>query len=263
MKRKTKTHLPKIGVIFIVLILALASISITYAGLTANISIHGTVTTGEWGKCFCIRKTLDGSYTDPVTGDDIDPPNYDLNLIHQSDKNDIGFPTKFKLTIEVSNNCNEDLTDVIVTDKIGNQVAPREILEITHGTVIFTPEGLTRQSFGHDDMEWNIGVLPSGETAVLTILIETLKNPSGKYEPTSEHQDIPINDGGAEVTAETSQGDTLNAKTDKITLYIEPYGTSEDDDDNDNLAIIATPHLPHSTPWVCIGDSGSYPCSGE
>ena len=261
-KKRNKYHL-QIGVVFLVLILSLVSISISYAGLTDDKSIYGTVTTSEWGACLCIRKTVDGSFTDPVTGEDIDPPNYDLNLIHQSDKNDIGFPTKFKLTIEVSNNCDEDLTDVMVTDKIGNQVAPREILVITHGDVIFTPEGLTRESFGHDDMEWDIGILPSGETAILTVLIETLKNPSGKYEPTSENQELPINDEGATVSATKSDGEILTASTEGINLDIDPYGTSENDENNDHLAIIDSPQLPYSTPWICVGDSGSYPCSGE
>ena len=255
-----KIEIKKLGLLFIVLILCLAGIGISYSGFSDNLKIHGVVNTGEWGSCLCIRKTLDGSFTDPITGDDLLVPFYDLNLIHQSDNNNPGFPTKFKLTIEVQNNCNVNLTNMNVTDKIGNQIAPRQIIEITHGKVEFTPYGLLRTSFGHDFMNWEIGTLKPGEIAILIILIETLPNPTGKYEPTSEDQELPINDGGANVTATTPRGEIIMLVTEGITLDIDPYGTSENSEENDNLAIIASPYLPYSTPWVCYRDDFPYNC---
>ena len=259
MPRKTSKKNYKIGAIFIILIFCLAGISYSYSGLTDDVSVYASVDTGEWGSCLCIRKTLDGSFTDPETGEDLLNPDYDLNLIHQSDKNNPGFPTKFHLIIEIENDCNENYTDMVITDKIGNQVAPRQIISISHGTVEFTPEGLNRQSYGHDYMTWDIGTLYAGETATIVILIETLQNPSGKYEPTSEDQEIPINDGGAKLEAYNENGDYVTATTEKITIDIDPWGASEDDEDNDNLAIIASPELPYSTPWACSGESDN-PC---
>ena len=253
-KRKHKKTIAKLGLLFTIILFLLASISMSYAHWTDTITIQGTVTTGTWETpCLCIRKVLDGSYTDPYTGDDLTIPNYDLNLIHQSDNNDPGFPTKFKLRFEVNNTCDEDLTDVVVTDRIGNVVAPRSIITKTHGSVTFEPYGFEREGFGHDDMTWSINTLLSGEIAVLEIWIETLPNGNEFYEPTSEDQPIPINDGGATVTATNSDGDTISATTESITLDIDPYGIPENQEPNDYLAIIAAPQLPYATPWVCNG----------
>ncbi len=246
--RKERKNTPiKLGLPLVTILFLLASTSISYSLWHEELYIEGEIQTGEWDYgCLCVRKIVDGSYTDPYTGEDLEVPNYELNLIHQSDSNDPGFPTKFKLKIEVENSYGEDLTDVEVTDKIGNLVAPRSIITITHGSVEFTPYGWNRQEFGHDYMDWDIGTLSAGETAILEIWIETLKNQPGFYEPTSEDQVIVINDLGAMVTAVTSEGETISAETIGVTLDIDPYG-----EPNDNLAIIGAPQLPYATPWAC------------
>jgi len=252
-KRKNNTSI-KFGLVFITILILLASTSISYSLWFEELLIDGEVETGEWEfACICVRKIVDGSYTDPYTGEDLDVPNYDLNLIHQSDNNDPGFPTKFKLKIEVVNSCEDDLTEVEVTDKIGNLVAPRSIITITHGSLTITPYGFDTQEFGHDYLKWDIGTLEEGETAILEIWMETLKNKNGFYEPTSEDQEIIINDKGANVTAITVDEDFIFAETIGVALDIDPYGTTDD-----NLAIISAPELPYSTPWAC--NDGIPPC---
>jgi hypothetical protein len=253
MKKRRKNIQIKLGLIFITLLFVLATTSISNALWYDYLHLDISVQTGEWDyPCICVRKIIDGSYTDPVTGEDLNVPNYKLNLIHQSDREDPGFPTKFKLKIEVENSCGEDFNCVKVTDKIGNLVAPRSIITITHGGVIFIPYGFNRQEFGHDYMVWYIGILPAEETAILEIWIETLKNKPGFYEPTSEDQEIVINDRGAKVKAITSEGEIIYAETVGVTLDIDPYGTPED-----HLAIIGAPQLPYATPWACNDNS---PC---
>jgi hypothetical protein len=247
LKRRRNKSL-KVGLIFLTILFILASTSISYSLWNEGLSIDGMVHTGVWGEPnLCIQKSVDGSYTDPVTGKDLTVPNYDLNLIHRSSRKDPGFPTKFKLKFELENSGTETYTDVSVSDKIGNIVAPRIIITITHGSVTFQPYGLDRQKFGHDFMHWNIGTLSAGETAILEIWIETLKNKPGLYEPTSEDQSIVVNDLGAGVTATNSEGLIVYAETEGITIDIDPY-----EEPNDNIAIIAAPELPYATPWACI-----------
>jgi len=254
MRKRRKKPPIKLGLLFVIILFILVSINSSYSLWCEELYIKGNIQTGEWDdeEYLCIRKTVDGSYTDPYTGENLSVPNYDLNLIHQSDKNDPGFPTKFILKIEVENTLDEDLTCVEVTDKIGNLVAPRSLITITHGSVEFYPYGWNRQKFGHDCMDWDIGTLPSGETAILEIWIETLKNKAGFYEPTSEDQEIVINDKGAKVTAYNSEGEKISAETIGVALDIDPYG-----EEDDNLAIIGAPQLPYSTPWACYEDD---PC---
>ena len=47
-KRKHKKTIAKLGLIFVIILLSLASISMSYAAWTDTITIHGTVTTGTW-----------------------------------------------------------------------------------------------------------------------------------------------------------------------------------------------------------------------
>lgn len=247
--RKRRRNKPlKIGLIFLTILFLLASTSISYSLWHEELSIEGIVHTGTWGgeSYLCIRKIVDGAYTDPETGEDLDVPNYDLNLIHRSDRKDKGFPTRFKLKFELENSGNEAFTDVSVSDKIGNLVAPRSIIGTPYGSVTFLPYGFNRPKFGHDYMDWEIGTLPAGETAILEIWIETLHNKPGLYEPTSEDQNIVVNDFGASVTATNSEGIIVYAETEGVILDIDPYGTHKD-----HLAIIGAPELPYATPWAC------------
>ena len=47
-KRKHKKTIAKLGLIFVIILLSLASISMSYAAWTDTITIEGTVTTGTW-----------------------------------------------------------------------------------------------------------------------------------------------------------------------------------------------------------------------
>ncbi len=89
-------------------------------------------------------------------------------------------------------------------------------------------------------------MLTPGEKACLTIWVETLQNPEGKYEPTSgdegDSQDLEINEG-ATVRA-TSTFTRLLAITEGITIHI-----IDDETPQNGLGIIDTT-LPYSTPWA-------------
>lgn len=254
-KRKTK-KIAEIGLIFTILFILLASVSMSYSSWWRDpIYIEGEINTTEWlNPCLCIKKIIDGSYTNSTNGELLDIPNYDQNQIHSSNNDNHGFPTTFKLKFEITNDCKSEFYNVVVEDIIGTMVAPREIELITHGSVIFNPKGLNRQSFGYDNMTWDIGTLLPGEIAQLTVIIETLPNQSGFYEPTTEDQTLLINYNGAELTAINIDGEIFTTTTDNIILEIKPYGTSDD-----NLALIESPQLPYETSLVCI-DENLIPC---
>lgn len=186
--------------------------------------------------CLRIRKTLDGVFTDPYTGQPRAAP---TDLIHVS----AGWPAHFHLTIEVENCGSVDLTDVAVTDVIENQVAPREILDYTGGDVTgLRPSG--EDGFGLDPIVWTIGDLPAGRSAYLVLLIETLRETpqeGGKYAPTLPDQDIESNEGAA-VRAVALGFGTGQATTEIITLSLEPIS-------DEDISII-TPPLPYYTPWA-------------
>ena len=204
--------------------------------------IQGTITTGKWKSTVRIQKTLIGSYTDPHTGDSLPEP---TNLIAIA----AGFPTRFKLIICVENRGSTDLKNVAVTDTIKNTVAPREWHPVEGVSWYnYVPDGGEWDGihFGFNELTWTIGTLTPGEEACLTIWIETLQNPEGKYEPTSgdegDSQDLEINEG-ATVRA-TSTFAKLFAITEGITIHI-----IDDETPENGLGIIDT-SLPCSTPWA-------------
>ena len=265
MKRRYKKS--KIGTIFVLLVTIftlLISIGCSYGWWKDNIYIKGEITTGYWGDCLCIRKILNGPYTDPYTGEQLE---YELNeiyeysdgirLIHQTDRLSPiylgmykGFPTRFILTIEITNDCYNDFTNIIITDQIGNQVAPREVGPVPRKVIDMYPvddcdvswtRGLEDYyQFGHDDIIWTIGELKAGERAYIRLLVETLPNRAhgqgiqGFFEPTSGDQPIEINQG-ATVTY-TYNFETYSATTDEIKLELD----LDDPEDNERIALIIT-----------------------
>lgn len=204
--------------------------------------IQGTITTGKWKSTVRIRKTLMGSYTDPHTGDSLTEP---TNIIAIA----AGFPTKFQLIIYVENHGSIDLKNVAVTDTIKNTVAPREWHPVEGVSWYnYVPDGGEWDGihFGLNELTWTIGTLTPGEEACLTIWVETLQNPEGKYEPTSgdegDSQDLEVNEG-ATVRA-TSTFARLWAITEGISIHI-----IDDEIPENGLGKIDTT-LPHSTPWA-------------
>ena len=234
------------GIIFVLLMLALGATGYSYSHWTKTIHIQGTITTGTWEEaCVRIMKTLNGSFTDPYTGNDISTP---TNLIHVGDANEPGWPTKFQLIITVENNGTVD-TNNLVADIILDPVEPINYTA-SQGTVdwyknITHPNGEFVKNF----FNWTIGLLHPSDQASLEIWVQTLMNPQNKYEPTSENQPLEINKG-ATVTATSDLG-TLTATTQGITLTI----VDTDEPDDPNIAVI-TPTLPYSTPWA-------YDCRAE
>jgi hypothetical protein len=227
-----------ISITFLTLLLALAITGYSYSRWTETIHIQGTITTAKQ-KIASVRimKTLNGSFTNATTGEDITTP---TNLIHVADANNPGWPTKFQLIITVENNGTVPIEDAVL-DVIENTVEPINATP-SKGTVQWYYNHTTSDEYVQNFLNWTIGTLDPGETATLEIWIQTLRNPSGKYEPTSETQDLEIN-RGANITA-TSELGTLFARTENITLIIVDDGIP-----NNNIAVI-TPSLPYSTPWA-------------
>lgn len=226
-----------ISIIFLLLILALGTIGYSYSHWTKTLYIQGTITTTTWEKaCIRIMKTLNGSFTNATTGEDLTTP---TNLIHIGTNEQPGWPTKFQLIITIENCGTLNIIDA-VTDVIENNVEPINYTA-TKGTVTWENK-TTGGEFVQNSLNWNIGTLTPGEQATLEIWIQTLKNPKGYYEPTSEEMYLEIN-RGATITA-TSELGLLSANTENITITIVDDGIQ-----GNNLAII-TPTLPYSTPWA-------------
>ncbi|MEM3700077.1 MAG: hypothetical protein QXL57_04325 [Candidatus Bathyarchaeia archaeon] len=234
-----------VSITFLTLLLALAITGYSYSHWIEKIHIQGTITTGTWEKkiaSVCIMKTLNGSFTNATTGEDISTP---TNLIHVGTNESAGWPTKFQLIITVKNNGTVPITDAVY-DVIENTVEPINATP-SKGTVEWyknKTQGGDNNQYIQNFLNWTIGTLDPGEVATLEIWIQTLPNPSGKYEPTSENQPLEIN-RGAKIKA-TSELGPLEATTEGITLYI----VDEDIPDEPNIAVI-TPTLPYSTPWAC------------
>jgi len=201
--------------------------------------IQSTITTGKWKATIRIQKTLIGSYTDPNTGDSLPEP---TNLIAIAAR----FPTRFKLIICVENHGSTGLNNVAVTDTIKNTIAPME-WHPTEGVnwYNYVSDGGIWDGihFGLNELTWTIETLAPGEEVCLTIWIETLQNPEGKYEPTSgDSQALEINEG-ATVRA-TSTFARLSAITEGIIIQI-----IDDETPENGLGLIDTT-LPCSTPWA-------------
>jgi len=228
-----------VSIVFLTLLLTLTISGYSYTHWTETIHIQGTITTAK-AKIASVRimKTLNGSFTNPYTGEDIATP---TNLIHVGTAKSPGWPTKFQLIITVENNGTIPIIDAVY-DVIENNVEPINATP-SKGTVEWYYNKTTGGEFVQNFLKWTIGTLSPGEVATLEIWIQTLPNPSGKYEPTSETQDLKIN-RGATIKA-TSELGPLEATTESITLYI----VDTDEPDDPNIAVI-TPTLPYSTPWA-------------
>lgn len=238
--------------VFTILLFALTITGYAYSHWKENIYIQGTVTTATQKEaCIRIMKLLNGSFTNATTGEDISTP---TNLIHVGTEKDPGWPTKFQLIIIVENCGTVDITDP-VTDVIENTVEPINYTT-SKGTVEWYKNHTTGGEYVQNFLNWTIGTLIPNEQAKLEIWIQTLPNPTGKYEPTSgdegDSQDIEIN-RGATITA-TSELGPLSATTENITLTI-----ADDNIQGNNLAIISTPPLPYSTPWTQDSITGYTP----
>jgi len=200
--------------------------------------------------CLRIRKILEGAFTDPYA--DEPPPDLPEPVDHIRVR--AGWPTRFHLTIEVENCGNVNLTGVEVDDVIENWMAPRTVLECSHGSPPeMRPPG--DDGPGLDPIVWTIGDLPAGQSGYLKLLIETLRDPHDQYAPTLPDQVIEIN-RGAMVHAVAPGFVASDATTEGITLTMQPS-------DNEHVSLI-TPRLPYSTPWAyMIFTSATAPTSAE
>jgi len=242
MKRKFTSNLVWIPAL---ILLMLATTGYAYSHWGNRVKISGTVKTACWTGCISIWKTIDGPYTNPYTGEALNVP-YEENGSRIVAVANETFFTRFKLTIYVKNCGGSVLSDVMVYDTIGNNVGPIENEWTGSGVISWDPtwDDWDGESFQKNKLTWYIGSLDPDETVSLVIWLKTLKNPAGKYEPTSESQDLEIqlSDKGAKVVAEALCG-KLTAVTEPIILAIEDIEPGVEN----AVAVIGT-ELPYSTP---------------
>lgn len=229
----------KVFYLFVVIIASLSLTSIVYSHWYEELYLNGQVTSGYWSQDIRIRKSLYGAFTDPVTGEVVEVPTQLIGVATD-------FPTRFLLIITVEN-LGGEMHNVGVTDVIKNTVIPvKEICEADAGTLEWVDIIKKNSDFQFNYLTWTIGTIKTGETLEARIWIETLPNPSGKYEPTSgdegDGQYIEIN-SGATLWIETGEG-TFSATTDDIIIQISDNGVEGDD-----IGVIS-PDLPIITDWV-------------
>jgi len=239
MKKSSFTN--KMLLISILILVTLTTFGVAYPHWSGTLYLNGLITTGEWKKsCIKIYKVLNGSFTDLSTGDDLSEPTEYIAIASEI------FPTKFQLIICVENCGETSLENVIVTDCIETNVIPINLTP-SKGYVEWvnvTPGGNPGE-FVFNYLTWDIGSLSPGEQVCLVIWIETVRNPAGKYEPTSgdegDSQELEINRGATVVAY--FDDETLSATTEGITLIITDDGTPEN-----GIGVIASPDLPYQTP---------------
>ena len=200
--RKSKT-ISKLGLLFIVLILSLASISVSYAHWEDELQIEAEMTTTTWDSCIKIRKILDKGCPDPI-------------LCHD----------KYYLTIEVMNNGTSDLTDVNVTDEIGVKAKP------IPGTTTASP-GTTFSWDTYDPgvintLTWDIGDLDADETVTLSVCLRvTMSCPCNEFIPAevispldgSTYTTIRVHANG---TTETVEYDVVHDESSRVIKFETP-----------------------------------------
>lgn len=134
--RRNKNNVLKLGSLFIIIILSLATISASYAHWEETLQIKADMKTGTWGgSCIKIRKLVDKGC--PISKYTCD---------------------KYYLTIEVMNNGTDDLTNVNVTDTLGSKISKTNYLQST-GKVYWSGKFF----------RWDIGNLAAGKTETLII----------------------------------------------------------------------------------------------
>ena len=140
--RRRKRSRSKLGILFVTLIFILSTlvtIGESYGWWDDHIYIKEKITTGTWVTCIKINKTLEeGSPHKWLWGE------------------------KYNLAIKVKNNGTNYLTDVNVTDSIGEKVTPSyETIEPEKGYVTWDGNNFT----------WVIGDLESNETVNLSMCL--------------------------------------------------------------------------------------------
>jgi len=201
------------------MIICFASLSASYSHWEEKLEINADMTTGVWDTGICIMKTLEGSYTDPNTGNTLTIPTNEIRI-------GASFPTTFKLTIDVENLEPTNLINVQVTDTIGSQLTPTSTSP-SKGTVTWIGNDLT----------WNINTLDPLETAGLIIWLETIYNTQEeKYEPICDNGGngylIPIDplDGDTYIGDFKSYEVECPTKDPFDPIQSIKYETSEDED---------------------------------
>ena len=150
-RKRTKS---KLGILFVALIVILASLvgmGGSYGWWYDKLTVDGDITTGNWDACIKIRKILD----EDVCAEGL------------------------HLTIEVVNNGSNDLTNVEVTDSIGEKATP------IPGTIIPSIGDVTWDTLEEgvvNTLTWTIGDFAAEETATLEMCI-SISCEEGDYVP--------------------------------------------------------------------------------
>jgi hypothetical protein len=234
-------------VLFAVALISLGLCGTAYSSWRERLRVRATVTTGRWRACVRIGVTLDGAYTDPVTGASLDYPNRTHVALGSN------FSTRFKMTYTVRNCRSTLLTGVVVTDAIMDSLAPTE-WSVSAGSVAWRNQtnGSTRDGSqgGLNELRWDVGDLEPGGSAVLVCWLVTLPDERGLYAPSMGEnrsmETFAVNLGAAVRASSTFS--RLSARTRGITISIADDGRREG-------PVKIEKGLPSSTPWA----EGRYP----
>ncbi|UCG68123.1 MAG: hypothetical protein JSV09_09860 [Thermoplasmata archaeon] len=105
----------------------------------------------------------------------------------ENDAVPVGMFVGWIYTISIENTFTEDMTDVVVKDKFTRELMVCQGCpgipdpSTSQGSMELTTKGKTEKVF----LEWDVGTIPAGESAMLMLVIGTDMNPKGHQEFTS------------------------------------------------------------------------------
>ncbi len=142
-----------LNILTLALLASSLTIGIQYSGWTDKVRIESRVKVGVWKPRLEISKSLDGTFTDPKTGDSLTTPNRTHIAVAAS------WETTFKMTIKVRNTGGVKVHDITVKDIIENNVAPKDI-QPSQGTYtvyswIKKDDPWNPPSFGFNEITWS------------------------------------------------------------------------------------------------------------
>jgi uncharacterized repeat protein (TIGR01451 family) len=225
--------MPKLIFMIIFPIFVISIIGYASAHWSSNSYIAGTLTSGQWGNpCIKLQDALEGSFTNTSNGNDLQRPTDQITLSSP-------FPTKFRMTLDLTNCGTETLSNITVTDSISVNVVP---INWTSNMGCVSWNNLATQPFGKDgagnyDLVWVITYLNPGENATITIWVMSELKSASIYSGGAKSLQF---DSGATVTAQVFQ-DNLCTQTEGITIDYAQQGT--------NTGLVTTP-MPYYTSWA-------------
>jgi hypothetical protein len=123
----------------------------------------------------------------------------------------------FRVEITVDNCGGADLTNVVMEDEFSNEAQPFDPVADT-GNVSITPSPDPGNGMVFEDLTWEIGTIPAGQSRTLVLKVGTEFNNGGNLEPTSAPQRIYYNGRNSERGASVTADGGLSAEVDGMRI---------------------------------------------